>query len=225
MRELPYYSAFACSRSRFFWILPVEVLGSGPNTICFGTLNPANRGAAPGDDLLGRDRCDAWLQADERAGRLAPFLVGPGHDRGFEDGGMAVQDVFHFECGDVFPARDDDVLGAVLDLHVTVGVNHRQVSGVVPAAAKRFFRGPGVLQVTLHRDVAAEEDLAHRLRVARDRLQRLRVGHHHRLLERVRDALAPVQLRALGDGKTHPTPAAWHTRWPDRIPRSGHTRG
>ena len=32
---------FASSRSANFWILPVEVFGRSPNTIAFGTLNPA----------------------------------------------------------------------------------------------------------------------------------------------------------------------------------------
>jgi hypothetical protein len=36
-------SARACSRSTNFWILPVAVLGSGPNTTVFGTLKCAMR--------------------------------------------------------------------------------------------------------------------------------------------------------------------------------------
>src|SRR5262249_35134400 len=35
-------SAFACSRSTNFWIFPVEVFGSGPNTTVFGTLRRAS---------------------------------------------------------------------------------------------------------------------------------------------------------------------------------------
>ena len=30
-----------CSRSANFWILPVDVFGSGPNTTCLGTLKRA----------------------------------------------------------------------------------------------------------------------------------------------------------------------------------------
>lgn len=33
-----YLSAFACSRSTNFWILPVEVFGKGPNTTVLGIL-------------------------------------------------------------------------------------------------------------------------------------------------------------------------------------------
>ena len=31
-------SSFAWSRSAYFWTLPVEVFGKGPNTTAFGTL-------------------------------------------------------------------------------------------------------------------------------------------------------------------------------------------
>jgi hypothetical protein len=34
-------TSFACSRSAYFWILPVEVLGSGPNTTVRGALKCA----------------------------------------------------------------------------------------------------------------------------------------------------------------------------------------
>ena len=81
--------------------------------------------------------------------------------------GMAVEHVLDFERGDVLAARDDDVLGAVLDLDVAVGLHHRQVAGVEPAAGERLLRRLRVLQVALHGDVAAEHDLAHGLAVAR----------------------------------------------------------
>src|SRR5262249_6080420 len=34
-------AVLACSRRTYFWTLPVEVFGSGPNTTCFGTLKRA----------------------------------------------------------------------------------------------------------------------------------------------------------------------------------------
>ena len=36
--HLSHSTAFARSRSAYFWILPVEVFGSGPNTMVFGAL-------------------------------------------------------------------------------------------------------------------------------------------------------------------------------------------
>src|SRR2546430_4490110 len=41
-----------------------------------------------------------------------------------------------FERADVLAARDDDVLGAVLDLDVAVGLHHREIAGVEPAAGE-----------------------------------------------------------------------------------------
>src|ERR1700746_1385066 len=37
------FSDFTCSRSRNFWILPVDVLGKGPKTSVLGTLKRARR--------------------------------------------------------------------------------------------------------------------------------------------------------------------------------------
>jgi hypothetical protein len=59
---------------------------------------------------------------------------------------VAVQRVLDLDRADVLAAADDDVLAAVLDLHVAVGLHHRQVAGVEPAAgegrsvAAGFFR-------------------------------------------------------------------------------------
>jgi hypothetical protein len=51
---------------------------------------------------------------------------------------VAVEHVFHLDGRDVLAARDDDVLAAVLDLDVAVGVLHGQVAAVEPAAGKGF---------------------------------------------------------------------------------------
>ena len=103
-------------------------------------------------------------------GRLAPLRVRLRHHAATITAGMAVQHVLDFLRGDVLAARDDDVLRAVLDLDVAVGMHHREVAGVEPAAAERLLGGRRVLEVALHRDVAAEHDLAHGLAVARHRL-------------------------------------------------------
>jgi hypothetical protein len=123
-------------RSSNFWILPVLVLGSSPKTTARGTLKPARCWLAVGDDGLCRDRGGAGLQFHKRARRLAPLGVGLGHHRGGQHVGVAVQHVLHLDGRDVFAARNDDVLAAVLDLDVAVGVLHGQVAGVEPAAGK-----------------------------------------------------------------------------------------
>src|SRR3546814_2547453 len=89
---------------------------------------------------------------------------------------MAVQYLLDLDRGDVLAAGDNDVLRAVLERDIAVRVHDAQVAGVEPAAGEgRVGRGR-VLQIALHHDVAAHEDLAQRLAVGRYRRQRLRVG-------------------------------------------------
>ena len=106
------------------------------------------------------------FSVDEGAGRFAPFRVGPRDDRGFEHRRMAVEHVLDLDRRDVLAARDDDVLRAVLDLDIAVGVGDREIAGMEPAAGEGLLGRGRVLQIALHDDVAAHEDLAHRLAVA-----------------------------------------------------------
>ena len=181
----------AFSRSRNFWILPVEVLGSSPNTTARGTAD-GRGGRGRSDDLGFRDG-GAGLELDERARRLAPPRVGLGDHRGGEHRGMAVEHVLDLERRDVLAARDDDVLGAVLDLEVAVGVHHGEVAGMEPAAGEGRLGGLRVLEVALHGDVAAEHDLAHGLAVGGHRRHGLGVHHREALFHQVAHALTAVQ--------------------------------
>ena len=117
---------------------------------------------------------------------------------------MAVERVFHLERADVLAAGDDDVLAAVLDLDVAVGLQHREVAGVEPAAGERRIGRLPVLQVAAHHDVASEHDLAHGLAVGRHFAQGLGMHHGHAFLERVANALAAVEARLLGEGFRRP---------------------
>ena len=132
-------SLLACSRSSNFWILPVEVLGSGPNTTVRGALKRASSLAAVLDQLLGRGG-GALAQRDEGARALAPLLVGPGDHGGLQHGRMTVEGALDLDRADVLAAGDDDVLRAVLDLDIAVGVHHREVAGVEPAAGEGLAR-------------------------------------------------------------------------------------
>src|ERR1035437_114961 len=67
-----------------------------------------------------------------------------------------------------------------------------------------LLRGGGVLQVALHRDVAAEHDLADSLPIWWHPLHRVRVEDRHRLLRRTGNALARVQPSALGQRQGRP---------------------
>ena len=168
--------SFACSRSAYFWTLPVEVFGNGPKTTRPRHFVMRQIGAAPGDDVGGRNRAGIRLQCDEGAGRLAPFLVRPGDDRGFHDLRMAIQHLLDLDRGDVLAARDDDVLRAVLDLDITVGMHDREIAGVKPAAGERLIGSRGIFQITLHQRVAAQQQLADCRTVGRHIAQGFGIG-------------------------------------------------
>ena len=149
-------------------------------------------------DQLGLGRVGLGLQLDEGAGHLAPFLVRLGDHRGQHDGRVLVERVLDLDRGDVLAARDDDVLGAVLELDVAVRILHREVAGMEPAAGEGCLGRLGVLQVALHHDVAAHHDLAHRRAVGRHGLQGVGVADVERFQRLVADALAGHQLGLFG---------------------------
>ena len=95
------------------------------------------------------------------------------------------------------PPGDDDVLGAVLDLDIAVGVAHPQIAGVEPAALEGRVGRRGILQITHHDGVAAQEDLAHGLAVPGGLRQRRRVGDHDALQGQIGHSLARRQPRPL----------------------------
>ena len=83
-------SARARSRSTNFCTLPVEVLGRSQNTTVLGALKWA-RLSRQNAIMSASVAFSSFLQGDESAGRLAPFVVRARGDRGFEHGGVAVE--------------------------------------------------------------------------------------------------------------------------------------
>ena len=101
---------------------------------------------------------------------------------------------------DVGAAGDDEVLGAVLEVQIAVGVEGADVAGVQPAAAQGRGRGLVVAPIAGHHHVAAAEDFAG---LARRQWPVLRVRNHH-LDAGIRPAgrgepLAPARMIAVGD--------------------------
>uniref|UniRef100_A0A804LD46 Uncharacterized protein n=2 Tax=Zea mays TaxID=4577 RepID=A0A804LD46_MAIZE len=139
----------------------------------------------------------AVLELDERARRLAPVVVWPRHDRRLEDGWVAEDHRLHLDGADVLAARDDDVLGPVLDLDVPVGMPHGEVPGVQPPAGHGFLGRLEVLVVAAHHGVSPEHHLAHRLAVVRHALHGARVHDVHVLHRDVVEPLAGLEPRAL----------------------------
>src|SRR5881396_3145536 len=116
---------------------------------------------------VGLGRRPPLLGHDERLRDLAPALVRHGDHRHLEHVGVARDRLLDLDGRDVFAARDDDVLLAVAQLDVAVGVHDRHVAGVEPAAAKGFGGGGRIVEVTGHDVVAAHHHLSQRLTVGR----------------------------------------------------------
>ena len=139
------------------------------------------------------------LQLHERTRRLAPFLVRLRHHGGAQHGRVAVQRFLHLDGRNILAAADNNILGTIADFHVTVGLHDREVAGVEPAAREGFRGGVRVRQIPLHRNIAAQHDLAHGFAIPRHRLHGFGIEHRHRLLQWIPHALASVAFGALVD--------------------------
>src|SRR5215204_7053240 len=105
-------------------------------------------------------------ERDECFGSLTPLRVGDRDHRAFEHSGVGGDDLLDLDRRDVLAAGDDDVLLAVADLDVAVGMHDPDVSGVEPAAVERRRGRSGIVEVPGHHVVAAHHHLAHRLAIA-----------------------------------------------------------
>src|SRR5438067_12365391 len=137
--------------------------------------------------LLGGPR--AGLEGDEGLGPLAPLRVGDGDHRALHDGRVLGHRLLDLDRGDVLAARDDDVLLAVTQLDVAVGVPYRQVAGVEPATPERLCTGVGLFEISLHHVVTPHDHLAERLAVHGDVAHRV-VDHADEVGDHVALALA-----------------------------------
>ena len=77
-------------------------------------------------------RVGVWpsFEHDDQQRALVPFRMGDADHRGLGDVGMADGEVLDVDRGNPFAAGLDDVLGAVGDLHVAVGIDGGDVAGV-----------------------------------------------------------------------------------------------
>src|SRR6266481_1183938 len=146
--------------------------------------------AAVGDDV-GLRRRPSLLEHDERLRHLAPLRVRHGDYRHLEHVGVARDRLLDLDGRDVLAARDDDVLLAVAQLDVAVGVHDGHVAGVQPAAAEGLDGGRRVVEVAGHHVIAAHDHFTERLGIR---------GHVAHLL--VDDA------ELAGDQVGHPLPGA-----------------
>src|SRR6201996_9034710 len=101
------------------------------------------------DDLPGVSR-GALVERDERLRPLAPVRVRDPDDRAFEYGRVGGDRLLDLDAGDVLAAGDDDVLAAVAQLDVAVGMPDGQVTGMEPAPGERLAGGSLVGEVAAH---------------------------------------------------------------------------
>src|SRR2546428_1795743 len=111
-------------------------------------------------DDLGLGGALARLEGHEGLGALAPLGVGHRHHRALHHRRVLGHRLLDLDGRDVLAARDDDVLLAIAQLDVAVGVPHGQVAGVEPAAAEGLGAGVGLLELSFHHVVTAHDDLA-----------------------------------------------------------------
>src|ERR1700752_4449377 len=121
------------------------------------------------------------LHFDESARRLAPFLVRPRHHGSKSYARMLEERILDLDRGYVLAARNDDVLRAVTQLNVAVGILDPEIAGMEPPAGEGFVGRRLVLQIAFHYDVAPEHHFAHRISIGRHSRHRLGVEHVERL--------------------------------------------
>ena len=160
-------------------ILPVPVLGSAvsPNWKRRGILNLAMR-CWRNSQRAGWSSVWPGLTTTKAAGHFAPLRVGRRDHGAFQHGGVGGDGALHFDGGNVFAAGDDDVLLAVHDVDVVLFVPHGHVAGVQPAVGHDGGGGLRLLVVAVHDVVAAHDDLAEGLHVARH-VVHLQIHHAH----------------------------------------------
>ena len=95
--------AQAASRSTVFWILPVEVFGSGPNSTRVARLEGGQPLPDMLNDVLGLSHRTV-PQGHVRRRPLSPEVVRNPDDRDLRDRRVGGDGLFHLDRGDVLPA-------------------------------------------------------------------------------------------------------------------------
>src|SRR5436190_9609671 len=90
----------------------------------------------------------ARKETNHRATVLPVASVRRGHDRDLGDAGKALQQLFHLRGTDVLTTADDDVLLAIGDREVPVGIDDADVAGRVPAVGVERVVGESRIGVT-----------------------------------------------------------------------------
>src|SRR5213594_4384685 len=114
--------------------------------------------------------CDGFARFLDHEGMrdLTPTLVRPTDNRDLLHCWVAKEHPLDLDGGDVFAAADDDVLEAIADFHVTVGMHHGRIAGMKPAVADNPACGIRIKVIPFHDGVSADHDFPERISVVRD---------------------------------------------------------
>src|SRR5262249_40406499 len=96
----------------------------------------------------------------ERLRYLAKTLVRTGNNGSFQHSRMCVDDPLHFKAGNIFSAGNNDVLHAVLDFDITIGMKHGEIVCMEPSSSECLLSCLRIPVVTFHDGVSADNDLA-----------------------------------------------------------------
>ena len=144
----------------------------------FRRFEPGEALAGEGNQLrLGRRR--ALFQLDKGAGHLAPFLIRLGDDGAERNRRVMHQRALDLDRADVFAAGDDDILRAVGNLHIGIGVLDGDVPSVEIAPSEGLRRCAWVLVIAFHDRIAAHHDLPQGRAIHRNLRHGLRRHYRH----------------------------------------------
>ena len=125
-----------CSRSRVFSIFPVAPSGiASTKATSSGTCHLATRPFVVREQFLARD-FGVRLPHDDEQRALVPLRMRDRDAGRHGHGRMGHRDVLDFDRADPLASRLDDVLAAVGDVHVAIGIDRRDVAGREPRHAR-----------------------------------------------------------------------------------------
>src|SRR5436853_4239042 len=91
---------------------------------------------------------------------FAKTFMWTGDNGNFQHSRVCVDHTLDLESGNIFSARYDDVLGAILDFHITIGMEHGQIARMEPSSAECMLSGLGIPVVAFHDCISADDDFA-----------------------------------------------------------------
>ena len=140
--------------------LPGRCLGQRAVDQSFWDFEARHARPAKSDDLFVIGLRDAWLEFKKCTGRFAPSRVRTSDNCRKHDCRVLGEDLLHFKARNILAARDDDVLGAILDLDRTVWMPNGEVTRKTPVSYERLCRRCLVLEVTFHHGITTNHNLA-----------------------------------------------------------------